>query len=88
MKRTRKMGRPSKIPNKDLFEKMYYDETLTVEEIARTFGVKKQTVYNWAFKYRNESEISDSNKDLSDKQILNCPTTINYNKKKERSKIS
>lgn len=88
MIKTRKKGRPSKIPKKELFETLYYNEEITIEEIAKTFGVNKQTVYNWAYKYRHESNKLDSNTKVSDKQIINCPTTNKYNIKKERSKIS
>lgn len=88
MIKTRKGGRKSLIPPKDYFESIYYNENVSIDEMAKLWGVNKQTIYNWAHKYRHESNNLDSNTQVSDKQILNCPTTINYNKKKERSKIS
>lgn len=89
MTRTKKRGRKTLRPTKEKFETLYYREDLSAEEIATIFKVNTQTIYNWASYFRKyESNKSDSNTQLSDKQILNCPTTIKYNKKKERSKIS
>lgn len=87
-RRTKKGGRKSKRPNKEMFETLYYNDEVTASELAKLYNVAESTIYNWAFQFRNESNLSDSENNLTDKQIYNRPITINYNKKKERSKIS
>lgn len=89
MIRTKKRGRKNQRPTKEKFESLYYNEELKAEELASIFHVNTQTIYNWANYFRKqESNNLDSNTELTDKQIVNCPIKINYNKKKERSKIS
>lgn len=85
MIRTKKGGRKSQRPNKQMFETMYYNDSVSAKELAKLWGVAESTIYNWAFQFRHESEISGKNIDLSDKQIF---THINNNKKKERSKLA
>lgn len=85
MIRTKKPGRKTKCPKKEIFEHLYYLENISASEIAKIYGVNTQCVYNWAAKFRKESESSGKNTNLSDKQIF---TLNNNTKKKERSKIS
>lgn len=84
MKRLKKGGRKSQRPNKEMFESLYYNDSTSAKELAKIWSVAESTIYNWAFQFRNESEKSDSEKKLSDKQIIHY---LKENKKKERSKI-
>lgn len=53
----RKKGRKTVRPTKDEFEKMYYNPEKTVYDLANTYKVNIQTIYNWAFYYRNKQDI-------------------------------
>lgn len=50
----KKRGRKPKKPSKEFFNMIYYNQNITAEELAKEWGVKKQTIYNWACKYRKE----------------------------------
>lgn len=50
----RKSGPKSKCPDKKEFIKLYYDKDIEVESLAKLYGVKKQTIYNWAHKIKSK----------------------------------
>ena len=50
----RKRGPISKMPEKEKFQKLYYDKSITIEELASMYHVKPQTVYNWAHKFKKQ----------------------------------
>lgn len=52
----RKRGRKSKKPVREQFEMMYYNNTMTVYEIADFYRVNKQTIYNWATQFKKEKK--------------------------------
>lgn len=54
MIKRKKRGRKPRMPNKAEFEFRYYACNLSAEEMAKLYGVKKETVYNWATQYRKE----------------------------------
>lgn len=75
----KKRGRKSKLPNKQMFETLYYNNEITAKEIAKIYNVKEQTVYNWANQLRKESKILDTKTEpgkLSDKQIFIIPQKV------------
>lgn len=88
MNKTKKRGRKSNMPDKEYFETLYYNDNVSAAELAKVFEVKEQTIYNWAYRFKQMSNKMDTIKDLSDKQIFTCSTKNNNNIKKERSKIS
>lgn len=47
-------GRKAKAPPKAEFDFKYYTCNLSAEEMARIYGVKETTIYNWATMYRKE----------------------------------
>lgn len=49
LKRT---GRKTKIPNKEVFEMLYYNDSTSAKDLANTYGVAVQTIYNYAYKLR------------------------------------
>lgn len=53
----RKRGKKSLKPNKEIFESMYYNPSMTTYEIAEFYGVSIRTIYNWANQFRKEEEI-------------------------------
>lgn len=53
----KKRGRKSKKPNKDIFLTLYYNETTKAEELANTYAVTVQTIYNWANEFKKEQQI-------------------------------
>lgn len=59
--------RRKKRPEFNEFKKIYYEDNLTVKEIAKKYKVVPGTVYNWANYYRNIKYPSK----LSVKQIFN-----------------
>lgn len=52
----RKRGRPNKKPNKATFDMIYYNNNMTIHEIAEFFGVSIYTIYKWASDFRKEEE--------------------------------
>lgn len=52
MVRYKTRGHPMKRPSKTIFDMQYYDMNLSAEEMAKMYGVKLSTIYNWATIYR------------------------------------
>lgn len=50
----RKKGRIRKKPDKAIFEMYYNNPTITIDELANIWNVKKSTVYKWASEFRKE----------------------------------
>lgn len=62
MVRYKYKGRKSKAPPKEIFDMQYYDMNISAEELAKIYGVKLHTIYNWATMYRKidkEKEIEE-----------------------------
>lgn len=53
MVRYKTRGHPMKRPSKAIFDMQYYDMNLSPEEMAKAYGVKITTIYNWATYFRN-----------------------------------
>lgn len=51
-----KKGRKLKRPSKEVFEMQYYDMEVPVEELARMYEVKPNTIYNWAQQFRKKED--------------------------------
>lgn len=51
----KKKGRKMLKPSKELFEMMYYNETIKAEDLAKLWHVKNQTIYNWAHEFRKQT---------------------------------
>ena len=56
MEMVKKTGRKSKRPNRAEFEFRYYMIDTPAEELAKDYGVKVQTIYNWAREFKKEKE--------------------------------
>lgn len=56
MEHRKPRGRKTKAPPIAEFNFKYYDCNLSAEEMAKYYGVKKETVYNWATMYRKEEQ--------------------------------
>lgn len=56
MEHRKPRGRKTKAPPMSEFNFKYYDCNLSAEEMAQYYGVKKETVYNWATMYRKEEQ--------------------------------
>ena len=52
MKQYRSRGRPSKRPNKEEFDWLYYNLKMSTKELAKRYKVKTDTIYNWACQFR------------------------------------
>lgn len=50
----RKRGRPSKRPIKAEFELLYYNNHMTIREIAAYYNASIYTIYKWASDFRKE----------------------------------
>ena len=53
----KKRGRKPKKPNKEIFEILYYNDSIRAENLAQTYEVKTQTIYNWAQQFKKEQNI-------------------------------
>lgn len=56
-------------PDRETFEKRYYDQCIEIERLAKLWGVKKQTIYNWAYQYKCESQKKDLQKNKRNYRI-------------------
>lgn len=54
MRKYKKRGRKLKKPSKQEFEMLYYEWNISRKEMAEKYGVKKQTISNWATEFRKE----------------------------------
>lgn len=54
----KRTGRKPKRPEKNFFETIYYNESITAKDLAKTFNVSEQTIYNWAYQYRKNTKCS------------------------------
>lgn len=54
MVHTKTRGRKSKAPPMAEFNFKYYDCNLSASEMAEYYGVKVETIYNWATQYRKQ----------------------------------
>lgn len=52
----KKKGRKNKMPNKTEFEYRYYILDQSAQEMAKDYGVKPQTIYNWATEFRKKEQ--------------------------------
>lgn len=52
----KKPGRKSNKPTKEQFKYLYYTLDCKAEDIAKQYGVKTQTVWNWAQQYKKEKK--------------------------------
>lgn len=50
----RKKGRPRKKPSKEEFEMLYYNNSITIYELAELWKVTPGTIYKWASEFRKE----------------------------------
>lgn len=41
-------------PDRKTFEYYYYNMNVSVDAMAKVWGVTKQTIYNWAYQFRKE----------------------------------
>lgn len=55
MYRKRK-GRKNLRPSEAQFNFQYYELEMDPEEMAKIYGVRKSTIYNWASQFRKEAE--------------------------------
>ena len=55
--KNKKRGRKSLLPNKEMFETMYYNNNIKASDLANNYGVKTQTIYNWANKFRKQQDM-------------------------------
>lgn len=56
-------GRKSKRPIKYDFKLQYYTLNRTAKELADYYGVKENTIYQWARQFRKEEEEEKKRKD-------------------------
>lgn len=56
MYKKKKTGRKKKAPSKSEFEYKYYVLNQDAKILATEYGVKVQTVYNWASEYRKQEK--------------------------------
>lgn len=56
MEYKRKRGRKTKAPPKSTFDYQYYILQIPAEEMAKEYGVKLHTIYNWASMYREKEQ--------------------------------
>lgn len=52
----RKRGRKLVKPDKEEFESLYYNNSVSVEELANFYNVTTTTIYNWASQFRKEEK--------------------------------
>lgn len=52
----KKPGRKPRMPNRTEFIMLYQNPSITADELALHYKVKKKTIYNWAWKIRNEEK--------------------------------
>ena len=52
----RKRGRKLVRPNKEEFETLYYNNSVSVQEVANFYNVETRTIYNWATQFRKEEK--------------------------------
>lgn len=52
----KKRGRKSVRPNKEKFEKLYYNDEVSATDLAKIFKVTESTIYNWAYQFKQEDE--------------------------------
>lgn len=55
-------GRKSKRPIRYEFELNYYDLGRSAEDLAEKYGVKPNTIYQWAMQFRNEGRVVNKSK--------------------------
>ena len=59
MVKYKKKGRKSKAPSKQVFDFQYYEMNMSPQEMAEYYGVKLQTIYNWATEYRKQDKAEE-----------------------------
>lgn len=52
----RKRGRKLVKPDKEEFEALYYNNSVSVKELANFYNVSTTTIYNWASQFRKEEK--------------------------------
>lgn len=54
----KKAGRKTKIPPIEILKSLYYNNSISAKDLAQTYNVKPQTVYNWIHKIKKNEEKS------------------------------
>lgn len=52
----KKRGRKKNMPDKKIFEILYYNESTSAKDLANTYGVAVQSIYNYAYKLRKTQD--------------------------------
>lgn len=53
----KKAGRKTKMPPIEILEPLYYNDSISAKDLAQTYDVKPQTVYNWIYKIKKKQHI-------------------------------